>query len=165
MSVEEKTAGHDAITAARAAARLSKSLEVALGDANLSLPQYRLLLFLSGGPERATALAGWLDVSPPSLTALVDGAVNRGLVQRVASLEDRRCVRHEITPEGHRALAEADDDLVAKLTGLLAHLPPSERTKAIDGLRLVGKAIDLNRAANDAAQAQAKTAEPAGAKA
>ena len=51
----------------------------ALAEVGLSLPQYRLLAFLSGGPERATALAGWLDVSPPSLTALVDGRYALGL--------------------------------------------------------------------------------------
>lgn len=137
------------MAAARAAARFSKSMEVALSSVNLSLPQYRLLAFLSGGPERATALAGWLDVSPPSLTALVDGAVARRLVERVASEEDRRCVRHEITPTGADALAKADDAVAARLAGVTQHLSPSQAKKALDGLELLGKAMDLARAARD----------------
>jgi DNA-binding MarR family transcriptional regulator len=88
VTVEAPAGGLQA--AGRAAARLSKALEVALSEVGLSLPQYRLLVYLSGGPERATVLAGRLDVSPPSLTALVDGAVSRGLVERRASDDDRR---------------------------------------------------------------------------
>ncbi|MGH9150616.1 MAG: MarR family winged helix-turn-helix transcriptional regulator, partial [Acidimicrobiales bacterium] len=78
------------VAAARAAARLSKALELSLAPLDLTLPQYRLLAYLSGGPERATALAERLEVRPPSLTALVDGAVARGLVERAATPGDRR---------------------------------------------------------------------------
>ena len=148
MGVEET------VSAARAAARLSKSLEVALGDTGLSLPQYRLLLFLSGGSERATALAGSLAVSPPSLTALVDGAVARGLVQRVPAPDDRRAVRHEITDDGHRLLTEADGALAAKLDDIVGHLSGTERQKVVDGLRLLGKGLDLARQAQVAAAAK-----------
>ncbi|HUP84929.1 MAG TPA: MarR family winged helix-turn-helix transcriptional regulator [Acidimicrobiales bacterium] len=136
----------ESVAAARAAARFSKSMEVALSSVNLSLPQYRLLAFLSGGPERATALAGWLDVSPPSLTALVDGAVARKLVERVATEEDRRCVRHVITQEGAAALAEADDAVAARLAAVTGHLTAAQAKKALEGLELLGKAMDLARA-------------------
>ena len=137
------------ITAARAAARFSKSMEVALADVGLSLPQYRLLAFLSGGPERATALAGWLDVSPPSLTALVDGAVARKLVERVASEEDRRCVRHVITEGGGEALARADEAVAARLAAVTEHLTPAQARKALEGLELLGRAMDLAREVRD----------------
>ena len=151
------------ILAARAAARFSKSMEVALADVGLSLPQYRLLAFLSGGPERATALAGWLDVSPPSLTALVDGAVARKLVERVASEEDRRCVRHVITDAGGEALGRADEAVAARLAEVTTHLSPSQARKALEGLELLGRAMDLAREARDADAAPAKT--PAGSRA
>lgn len=135
------------VAAARAAARFSKSMEVALATVGLSLPQYRLLAFLSGGPERATALAGWLDVSPPSLTALVDGAVARNLVERVASEEDRRCVRHVITADGAEALERADTAVADRLADVTRHLAPNQAKKALEGLELLGKALDLAREA------------------
>jgi long-chain acyl-CoA synthetase len=137
------------ITAARAAARFSKSMEVALAEVGLSLPQYRLLAFLSGGPERATALAGWLDVSPPSLTALVDGAVARKLVERVASEEDRRCVRHVITEGGAEALTRADAAVAARLAGVTEHLSAGQARKVLEGLELLGRAMDLARETRD----------------
>lgn len=138
-----------AVAAARAAARFSKSMEVALSEVGLSLPQYRLLAFLSGGPERATALAGWLDVSPPSLTALVDGAVARKLVERAASEEDRRCVRHVITVGGAEALSRADDAVAARLAQVTEHLSPAQARKALEGLELLGRAMDVAREARD----------------
>ena len=49
-------------------------MEVALATVGLSLPQYRLLAFLSGGPERATALAAeypWL-LSPWSVLQMAE---------------------------------------------------------------------------------------------
>ena len=120
-----------------------------MAEVGLSLPQYRLLAFLSGGPERATALAGWLDVSPPSLTALVDGAVARQLVERVASEEDRRCVRHVITDAGAEALARADDAVSARLAQVTEHLSAPQARKALEGLELLGRAMDLAREARD----------------
>lgn len=127
--------------AGRAAARLAKALELALGDVNASLPQYRLLAFLSGGPERATALAGMLEVSPPTLTALVDGTVAKGLVERRSVEDDRRCVRHVLTPAGEQALAAADAAVTARLEELLGHLTPAQGRKVVEGLELLGVAL------------------------
>ena len=63
----------------------------------MSLPQFRLLAFLSEGEWAASAVADWLAVSRPSVTALVDGLVERGWVERRESPDDRRRVLHHIT--------------------------------------------------------------------
>ena len=146
MTVELNASSDLPVAAMRAAARFSKSLEVALGEVNLSLPQYRLLAFLSGGPERATALAGWLDVSPPSLTALVDGCVARGLVERVTSAEDRRRVLHVITDQGRLTLERADVVAASRLSDVAGHLSAAQARKVIEGLELLGRAMELSRA-------------------
>ncbi|HEX2849259.1 MAG TPA: MarR family winged helix-turn-helix transcriptional regulator [Acidimicrobiales bacterium] len=170
MTVEATSAGSNAaasgdapsppvaqrVAAVRGAARFSKAMEVVLGEVGLSLPQYRLLLFLSGGPERASALAGSLGVSPPSLTALVDGCVARGLVERVASEEDRRRVLHLITAEGHRALAAGDAALAERLDAIAAHLTPAQAKKLVEGLELMGQGLDALREARRAEQAAAR---------
>ena len=59
-------------------ARLCRLLENH-GTGELSLPQYRVLGLLSAGDERATQLAARLAVTKPTLTALVDSLVERGL--------------------------------------------------------------------------------------
>lgn len=136
----------DLLAAARASARLAKAVDRALAGVELSTPQYRLLAFLSGGPERATALACRLQVRPASLTALVDGAVARGLVVRVAAEDDRRGVGHRLTADGERALAAGDAAISSRLESVLSWLSPTEAGRALDGLRLVGQALDDARA-------------------
>ncbi len=152
--------------AGRAAARVSKALELAVGERNLSLPQYRLLAFLSGGPERATELASWLEVSPPSLTALVDGLVHKGLVERVTSTEDRRCVRHVLTPAGAASLDGGDDAIAERLTEVLAFLTAEEARQVVTGLGLLGEAMQRSRDAQkdelDQIEKEAKEAKEAG---
>jgi long-chain acyl-CoA synthetase len=139
------------VAAARAAARFSKLLELALSDVNLSLPQYRLLLFLSRAPEqRATVLAGSLDVSPPSLTALVDGCVARGLVERVTSPEDRRRVLHLVTEAGHGLLADADAAVAQRLADVVGHVGLAKAKRIVDGLELLGEAMEAASASRKA---------------
>ncbi|HET9441686.1 MAG TPA: MarR family winged helix-turn-helix transcriptional regulator, partial [Acidimicrobiales bacterium] len=108
----------------------------------LTLPQYRLLAFLSGGPERAAALAGRLDVTRPSLTALVDGAVARGLVERTAAPDDRRGVRHTVTPAGLDALARADAIVATRLAEVSGHLAAADARRVLEGLELLGRALE-----------------------
>jgi DNA-binding MarR family transcriptional regulator len=139
--------------ATRAAARLSKVVEVALDEIGLSLPQYRLMVLLADGSAVATALARNLTVSRPSITALADGLVERGFVERVTDARDRRCVTHSLTPAGHAALQVGDDAIGARLETTLSHLTPRKRRTAIEGLGYWLEALDLARAAREAANA------------
>jgi DNA-binding MarR family transcriptional regulator len=117
-------------------------MEVALSAVDLSLPQYRLLVYLSRRAEVASGLAGQLAVSPPSVTTLVDGMVARGLVERTPDRDDRRKVRHELTTAGRRSLAAADEALEARLRALAAHLSPMQARRAVEGLELWHQALD-----------------------
>jgi long-chain acyl-CoA synthetase len=131
---------------ARAAARLGKTVERAVGEADLTLPQYRMLAHLASGTSAASVLAGNLAVSRPSLTALADGLVARGLVERRAAPGDRRRVDHVLTEQGRAALADADEAAERRLADLLAHLPRGARRKAAEGLALWLEALDAARA-------------------
>src|SRR5688500_8445999 len=149
------------VLAARAAARFSKLLELALSEVSLSLLQYRLLLFLSRAPEqRATVLAGSLDVSPPSLTALVDGCGARGLVERVTSPEDRRRVLHLVTASGHDVLARADTAVAERLADVVGHVPPAKAKRIVEGLELLSEALDAASSARTPPPAPAPAATP-----
>ena len=72
----------------RVLARLARVLERA--DDELSLPQYRVLLMVSAGDERASLLASRLALAKPTITAVVDGLVERGYLQRSEVVGDRR---------------------------------------------------------------------------
>jgi long-chain acyl-CoA synthetase len=106
------------------------------------LPQYRVLIILEKGSAAASALASNLVVSPPSVTALVDGLVARGFVKRVSVVGDRRRVEHVLTDRGRKALAEADAVVNGRLEEIAGYLPASERAKVVTGLRLWLKAMD-----------------------
>ena len=146
----------------RIVARLARVMETALGEADLSPSQYRVLSFLSedGANAAATALAGRMAVSKPSITALVDGLVQRGLVERRPSEDDRRRVQHVLTPIGLEALDRADAAVNAQLEQLIGFLEPDERAAAGPGLAQWGEALVRARVARRNADA-ASAAPPA----
>ncbi|HAS11749.1 MAG TPA: MarR family transcriptional regulator [Acidimicrobiaceae bacterium] len=125
----------------RAVARLGRVFEKRLGDEGMSLPQFRVLAFLSEGEWAASKVAEWLAVSRPSLTSLVDGLVEQGWVERREHPTDRRSVLHFLTDAGRTRLAEATEMLSEGLDGLLEHLDDDERARAEDGLALLQTAM------------------------
>ena len=120
----------------RAVAYLARVVELALGDAGLSLPQYRMLSYLSRGSSAASPAARQLAVSRPSVTALVDGVVARGLVSRVPDAADRRRITLALTPEGYAVVERAEAAITARLTALAGHLPPEDAERAVAALGL-----------------------------
>lgn len=130
----------------RVAARLAKVVERALSELDLSLAQYRLLGNLGDGPWQASTLAERLIVSRPSVTALADGLVERGLVTREGASDDRRRVMHALTPAGRKLLRAADEAIEAHLEHLGRELSDTERARAFKGLELWGKSLDAHRA-------------------
>ena len=111
------------LRAGRVGARLARQVEVGLAQVELSLSQYRTLMFLDEGSAAASALADHLAVSRPSVTAVVDGLVGRGLVERKHDDEgDRRRVDHRLTEQGRRVLCQADDAVEARLREIAGHL-------------------------------------------
>lgn len=116
-----------------------------MAGAGLSLPQYRVLGFLSLGPAAAARLAERLTVSRPTLTGVVDGLVEQGLVDRSRDPADRRRVDHTLTPAGRAALAAADEIVGAGLAALLEPLTAARRAQAEAGLDALREALDIER--------------------
>jgi DNA-binding MarR family transcriptional regulator len=139
-------------------ARLARLFEVNSGD-ELSLAQYRTLGTLLDGGQRASRLAERLAVPKPTLTALVDSLVARGLLVREEISGDRRGVQLSITPEGRTAHENASRLLTATFDDVLDRAPDSRAVlDAIDQLR---KALDA-RLADKIAFEQAGNTETAG---
>ena len=148
MSIERAPIGGvDWENAARSAARLAKQVELALDAVDLSLPQYRVMVFLSEGTAGASTLAGTLAVSRPTITVVVDGLVAKGYVERQGDENDRRKVHHRLTPAGRRALERADVVVSERLTEIASHLDDAEATTAVNGLVLWGQALTAARSA------------------
>ena len=121
----------------RTAAWLAKQVELALVSADLSLPQYRILGLLTEGSAVSSALAERLAVRPPSITAVVDGLVSRGLVERKHAEDDRRRVTHVLTTKGEKLLDTANEAVDSRLAGIAGSLATAELTaRALEGLAL-----------------------------
>lgn len=125
----------------RVAAWLSKRVEVALGTVDLTLPQFRVLGILAEGSSAASGLADRLAVRRPSITAIVDGLVARGLVDRRQEDSDRRRVALRLTAEGEQILAAADKAVDEYLASLAGCLPSKEEAMALRSLELWGQAM------------------------
>ncbi len=116
---EEATLYPDFTAGIRLLARLARVAEQTCQSTGISLPQYRLLVSVSGRPQRASELAASVGVSRPTLTSLVDGLEQSGLLRRVPVATDRRGIRLELTDEGRIATTRAERALTARLLELV----------------------------------------------
>ena len=137
------------VAAARAAARLARQVTISLGEVDLSLPQYRVLAFLDEGEAAPSDLAGRLSVSRPSITALMDGLITRGLVDRRPDTDDGRRVHHHLTDDGRDTLQQADQAVGDRLVAATKALG-GDGSVLIAGLARFGQAIRAAQAAQAA---------------
>lgn len=146
------TPPHDARStrAVRSMACLSRIFEQVCRDSGLSLPQYRLLLFLRHGPRRAGELAARVAIKRPTLTALVAGLEKEHRLRRVADERDGRGVRIEITAAGTAALEATESDLVAVVEQLASLGDREGILEGMDALAgLIDREVDRRISLND----------------
>lgn len=125
--------------AVRSIVGLGRVFEQVCREAGVSLPQYRLLVFLRHGPGRAGELAAKVAIKRPTLTALVAGLEREGRLRRVADEHDGRGVRIEITHAGQRALDAVEARLADALDRLCAR---GDRDALLQGLDALGGILD-----------------------
>jgi DNA-binding MarR family transcriptional regulator len=136
-------------------ARLARVLERACGELEppLTLAQYRLLAMIASGSDRASHLAGLLALAKPTVSATVDTLVERNLVERSTSRDDRRVTTLTLTADGQGVLASAEVSMRARLDGVLAHVDdPDEVARSLASL---SDALDERRAERRAARERA----------
>jgi len=107
------------VEAARALVRVARMLEHASSE--LTLPQYRLLVMVASGDQRASKLAVRLALSKPTVTAVVEGLVERGFLARSEVFGDRRAVDLNVTEEGWRVLSATDAAMAQRLVAVMRH--------------------------------------------
>ena len=118
-------------------ARLARLLERACGELEppLTLAQYRLLAMIGSGADRASQLAIELALAKPTVSATVETLVERGLVVRATSADDRRVTMLSVTTGGHAVLGSAQNAMRARLDGVLEHVErPDDVRRALVAL-------------------------------
>ncbi|WP_406432853.1 MarR family winged helix-turn-helix transcriptional regulator [Streptomyces sp. NBC_00631] len=102
----------------------------------LSPHQLRALRTLEREPGlNLTALAGAMDIGPPTASRLCDRLEAAGLVERESHPRNRRVVRLHLTRQGRQALEEVARRRTRRLAVVLGAMDPAEREALGRGLR------------------------------
>ncbi len=114
--------------------------------ADLSIPQFRSLLFLQRHPGAALRdVADHLGLTPPTVSKMTAGLVSRGLIERPDSTVDRRKVELRLTARGNTLIDRVRGETVSKFAEQLEKLSPVDREKMIaslESLRMALQAVE-----------------------
>lgn len=106
---------------------------------DVSLTQLRVLAILRDRTPRMSELASYLGLDRSTVSGLIDRAVARGFVERIADAVDGRAARVALTATG-RALAERGaQEIAAGIAPLLDALSAPQRRQLADLLGLIGR--------------------------
>jgi DNA-binding MarR family transcriptional regulator len=109
---------------------------------SLSVPQFRVLTFLSHTPGAPlSSVAMHLGVTRSTASAIVDRLVRRKLVSRTAHPQERRCVVLTLTPAGAQHHQQAREAACAHMAKVLAGLSAADLVQITAGLTLLGSAF------------------------
>jgi len=108
----------------------------------LSVAQLNAITIVSKqGPLSMGTLAEQLGITAPSASAMVDRLVEKGILLREHSSEDRRKVEVRISPEAVKQIAAVEESLFKLFHGLVEKLGPETTRKWCDVLASIQKVI------------------------
>ena len=123
----------------RTGSDLLTAFETILGKHGLSQGRFLTLIVLNRTPNKAinpSTLAEKVGVKRATMTGLLDGLEQKGLVKRLAHPEDRRKVSIRLTGTGRQVLDEMLPDYYSRIAKLMVNLTENERQNLVS---LVGK--------------------------
>jgi DNA-binding MarR family transcriptional regulator len=123
----------------------------------LTMTQLRVL-FLVREHEGASAgmLAESLNVTPSTLTRIMDRLVRNHLVQRRLDDGDRRLVRHHLTPSGVDMVSELERTGREKMYRTFRQLQPEQLDRLVVALRDLAAAALASESAGEAEKVSAR---------
>lgn len=112
--------------------------------ASFTIPQFRVLLYVQhqGGCSQS-AVARWRGVAAATMSRTVDALVEKGLLERRRSADDRRRATLHLTAAGERFVAEVHTQTERALAHELVGSTDEQRATIVAGLEelaaLVGR--------------------------
>jgi len=95
---------------------------------DLTVPQFRTLAFVDRNEGSSLwEVASHMGLTPPSMSRLVDGLIERGLMARKDHPADRRRVRLTVTAHGQAILEASTRGTLSYLAEKLEGLDPGKR--------------------------------------
>lgn len=114
----------------RVATDLSVALDACLSQHDLLQGRWWVLILLMRERDltsKPSVLAEKLGVKRPTMTGLLDGLEQSGLVQRISVKQDRRSVQVKLTPAGQAKLDAVMPDYYSRLRLCMQGLSESQR--------------------------------------
>src|SRR5215210_3977504 len=111
-------------------------------ELELTLPQAQVLRVLRRGPMQTGQLAAEMKISAPAITQLTDRLIRKGLIERHAAADDRRCVIVALYEEGRQLVDRFRERRREIFDEALAELSETERRQAFEVLEKVVKALE-----------------------
>jgi len=116
----------DRVPGVRLVVSLYREFEQVARRGDLSMAQYRTLLYLLGGSRRAGEVAAANAVTKPTVSTMINGLRQQGWVtDAVDEAGDGRVTRIELTAAGRARLARFEEELAERMEQLL---PGVDRT-------------------------------------
>jgi MarR family transcriptional regulator, 2-MHQ and catechol-resistance regulon repressor len=118
----------------------SKYLYAGLAETGIDDTDFRILeALLNKGPLPVNTIGPKVFLTPGSISTAVERLVERGLVSRVESPEDRRIRVVSLTPKGKRLIAPVFRKHAAEIRKVLADAGPKELRALATTLKKIGK--------------------------
>jgi DNA-binding MarR family transcriptional regulator len=131
----------------RLVARSDPSRLDELASLGLTITQLRVLFLLRSEPGlSAGSLAERLDVTPSTLTRIMDRLVRNDLIERAPAKEDRRLVLHSLSTAGRDLVEDTERRYREKMDRVLARLDEEQIARIVDALRDLADATDAAEA-------------------
>lgn len=123
------------LTASRLLVAIS-ARSIAQVDESITVPQFRLLVILSGsGPSNLARLAGQLEVQPSTIGRMVDRLVAGGLIDRDPHPHSRRELIVDLSTRGREVVDAVTQRRRNEIAKVVAAIPPAERRGLVTALR------------------------------
>jgi DNA-binding MarR family transcriptional regulator len=128
-------ARNDRVPPVRLVVSLYREFEQVARRGDLSMAQYRTLLYLMGGSKRAGELAAAHAVTKPTVSSMLNSLRREGWVaDTVDETDDGRVTRVELTSEGRTRLAGFEEELARRMDELLPGVDLSTMRRVLGDL-------------------------------
>ncbi len=95
--------------------------------------QLETLFHISGHKNcRMKDIAGFLCITPPSATSMINALEKKGFIKRSNSPVDRRAITLSLTPKGHSHIKKARELIENKMAEIFSPLNNSEQQSLIN---------------------------------
>jgi DNA-binding MarR family transcriptional regulator len=119
----------------------SRVRSAATQEFGITVEQFHILRHIHKGAHSVSELADIGHISRPAISQAVDALVNKDLVSRTPSVDDRRCVLLELTDEGAALLDAIFGQARQWMKTKLSSLEADDLRAVMSGLTLLREAF------------------------